>query len=109
MGLENYFRALRLKKEALDIRDEVIQLLTDNEEREQRFDMQLKSLQGRYNREIGVMKAQIKELMDIYKGLDDNTPEEIYIDSDGDKDISEEEKIRLRSMAGAYFNKSEES
>ena len=108
MGLENYFKALRLRKEALDLRDEVIDLLTKNEEREMNKDDQFRSLLGRYNREVGVLKQKVKDLEDIVKGLDDNTPEQIYIDDNADRDLSEEEKNRLRSLATRFCDRRDE-
>ncbi len=103
MSLENYFKALRLRKEALDIRDEVIELLTKNEEREMSRDDQFRRLLGRYNREVGVLKAKVKDLEDVLKEAEDNTEDIIYIDPDGDKDISEEDKKRLRVLASKHF------
>lgn len=107
MSLENYFKALRLRKEALDIRDEVIELLTKNEEREINRDEQFRSLLGRYNREVGVLKAKVKDLEAVLKEAEDYMQTEEYIEDKGDntdKDLSEEEKKRLRVLASQAFN-----
>ena len=104
MSLENYFKALRLKKEALDIRDEVIQLLTDNEEREQRFDDQLKSLLGRYNREVGVLKQKVKAIETLIDEAEEVTETVLVAETDG-RDLSDEEREKLRVLASKHFER----
>jgi len=106
MSLHNYFKALRFRKEALDLRDEVIELLTKNEEQEIKRDEQFRSLLGRYNREVGVLKQQVR---DIHQELDNlvlqGPDESLDLPEDGDeRDLSEEDKKRLRVLASQRFN-----